>query len=661
LTEPAATVRAEAPARVLAVDDQPENLELLGAILGDEGYEVCFAADGEQALAEVERSTPHAVLLDIMMPRLDGLEVCRRMKRQRPTCFTPVVMLTALSDVDSKVRGFEAGADDFLNKPFHRLELLARLRSLLRIRGLRDELDSTEAVLFSMVELLEGKDARTRHHSLRVAAVAAGAARALGVGARALHDLVLGAALHDLGKIGVPEEILRAAGSRSLGDDELALYRSHVELGARILEPIPSLAGALPIVRQHHERRDGSGYPRGQAGDALQLPSEIVAAANALDGARIAAAGGGPEPERWLRQEAERGRFRASVVEAVIGAAAAARPAPALETLLPAPVVEPGGSILVADDSASNRSLYRELLEGSGFATVLAASGGEAIEAWHDVQPDLMILDVRMPGLSGDAVCRVVKADPASAFLPVVLVTAYEESGARGRAMSAGADDLLISPVNRLELMTRVRSLLRLKLYHQDLVRHESVVLSLSAALEAKDPSTRGHSQRVGELAARLARQLELPAVDVDRMRTAGMLHDIGKVGVPERLLHKPGRLDPEEWRAVMAHPQIGFDICKRLRSAREVLDCIRFHHERFDGKGYPSGLAGAAIPFPARVLAVADAYDALTSERAYRRSLAPSEAIGLLARETRDGKWDPRVFDALAILAGRGETALRA
>ena len=152
----------EAASRVLAVDDQPENLELLGAILGDEGFDVDFAADGPSALAAVERRCPQAVLLDVMMPRLDGFEVCRRLKNARPTCFIPVVLLTALSDVDRKVRGLEAGADDFLNKPFHRAELLTRLRSLLRIRALRDQLDSTESVMFSMVDLLEGKDPRTQ-------------------------------------------------------------------------------------------------------------------------------------------------------------------------------------------------------------------------------------------------------------------------------------------------------------------------------------------------------------------------------------------------------------------------------------------------------------------------------------------------------------------
>ena len=143
-------------------------------------------------------------------------------------------------------------------------------------------------------------------------------------------------------------------------------------------------------------------------------------------------------------------------------------------------------------------------------------------------------------------------------------------------------------------------------------------------------------------------------------MRTAGLLHDLGKVAVPERVLHKPGRLDAEEWALIQAHPVTGYEICKRLATARPVLDSILSHHERFDGSGYPHRLAGEAIPFQARLLGVADAYDALTSARAYRRGLSDDEALALLRRETQEGKWDPEIFAALSTLAARGELDAR-
>jgi len=647
------------PIRVLAVDDQPENLELLGAILEEDGYDVAFAADGVAALAAIERDPPDAVLLDLMMPRLDGIEVCRRLKRARASCFVPVILLTALSDVESKVRGLESGADDFLNKPFNRIELLTRLRSLLRIRGLRDELDSTESVIFSMVELLEGKHPRTRHHSLRVAALAGAAARRGGLPPHAVQELVWGGLLHDLGKLGVPEAaLLRSAAERT--PEEERRYREHPQLGMRILAPIESLAGVVRLVGLHHERLDGSGYPAAIAGERFDRSAELLALANLVDHLRIAAPG---SPELWRRElsrEAAAGRFHSAAVADVFAALAEVADDPKLADVLPVPLPPPGGRVLVVDDSATNRQLYRELLETAGLEPLVAASGVEALELWRSGHPDLLLVDVRLPGISGAEVCRRVKRDPESSWLPVVLVTAYEARETRREAIEAGADDLLLAPVNRTELLARVRSLLRLRVFHQDLVAHESVVLSLSAALEAKDAYTRGHSLRVGELSARLARELGDGERAERELRLGGLLHDIGKIAVPEPLLHKAGRLTPEEFQVVMMHPVVGWEICRRLRSAQPALDAIRYHHERFDGRGYPEGLAGEAIPRQARILAVADALDALTSERPYRSRLPLGDAVELLATEMRRGKWDPDVFGALVRLHARAETDLR-
>lgn len=644
--------------RILAVDDQPENLELLAAILTDEGFDVGFASDGLAALEEVAAHPPQAILLDIMMPRMDGFEVCRRIKASRPTCFIPVVMLTALSDVESKIRGFESGADDFLNKPFHRIELLTRLQSLLRIRGLRDELDSTEALIFSMVHLLEEKDPLTRNHSQRVAAIAADAGRGRMLASRAQYNLTLGALLHDIGKLGVPESILLKPAHERTAEDQ-AIYRLHTGLGERILQPIESLAGAIPFVRQHHERRDGSGYPTGCVAGELAPEVEILAVANAYDMTRSTHPNEPAARAEALRREAREGRFEPQLVEEIIRSGErleALDSLPTIEDLLPVPEIEPGGRILVADDNSTDRQLYRELLAGAGYEVETADSGAAVLERYRQNKPDLMILDIRMPDLVGQEVCRIIKSDEGSAYLPVILVTAYEERGLRLRILDCHADELLLAPVNRLELLARVRSLLRLKIYYQDLVRHESVVLSLSAALEAKDPYTRGHSQRVGDLSTRLARELGQEAVVVQRMRTAGLLHDIGKVAIPQALLNKPGRLTTAEFAKLMTHPVVGWEICRPLRTARSVLDCILYHHERFDGSGYPEGLSGTAIPYQARLLAVADALDALTSERAYRRGLSVHEAVQLLDHETHNGKWDPEIFAALTRLVQRGE-----
>jgi len=384
--------------RILAVDDQPENLELLGAILEQEGYRVSFARDGADAIAAVERELPHAILLDLMMPRVDGLEVCRRLKARRPSCFVPIILLTALSDVESKVRGLDAGADDFLNKPFQRAELLTRLRSLLRIRGLRDELDSTESVIFSMVDLLEGKDPRTRNHSLQVAALARATADHLELAPRTRQELTWSALLHDLGKVGVPEEMLQDPDRDAAST---AAYRSHPLLSARILEPIESLAPAVEILVAHHERLDGSGYPAALSGEQISRPAEILAIANLLDLLRRQPAETRSAPGEALRAEAAAGRFHAATVEAVLAAAANVVDEPRLDDVLPVPVVESGGTILVADDGATNRQLYRELLETAGYSVVTAEDGTAAVEALRRNRPDLLLLDVRMPGIAG--------------------------------------------------------------------------------------------------------------------------------------------------------------------------------------------------------------------------------------------------------------------
>ena len=205
--------------------------------------------------------------------------------------------------------------------------------------------------------------------------------------------------------------------------------------------------------------------------------------------------------------------------------------------------------------------------------------------------------------------------------------------------------------------MARVRSLLRLRMYYRDLEAHQSVLLSLASVLEAKDPYTKGHSARVGELGARLAREVGLAPEACELMKVAGLLHDIGKVGVPEALINKKGHLTEDEFLTIMTHPGSGERLCRPLRTVHAALPMIRYHHERYDGKGYPDHLRGEEIPLGARVLALADAFDALTSNRSYRKKLASDEALGILARETVEGHWDPAIYAALAAMV-RKESA---
>ena len=640
---------SDRPPTILVVDDESWNLMLVESVLDDTGYRLVTATSGEQALDLVAGETLDAILLDIMMPGMDGYEVCRRLKSSRRTFFIPVIMLTALADIDSKVRGLEAGADDFLNKPINRIELLTRLGSLLRIRALRDQLDSTESVLHSLVIALESKDPSARGHSLRVAGLVAAVVESLRLSGPDIESLIWAALLHDIGKIGVPDEVLETPlHDRTL--DAHRLYQLHPLYSVRILEPLASLRPALPIIRHHHERLDGSGFPDGLSGSAITPPMQVVAAANAYENFRMDSPDA--SPETWaaqLRAEAAAGKFQASLVEGIIRAEEnLPEMLPEIVDLLPVPSPLGGGEVWVADDSAAHREIYQEILTETGFRARVFADGASLLAAVHEQPPDLVIIDVHMPGLGGEEVCRRLKSDPRHRYLPVILVTAEMEATSKERALASGADEFLSVPVDRQELIARVRSLLRLSFYHSDLQQADSVVLSLSGILEAKDPATNGHSTRVAELAQRLARAMGLPEEIVAGSKTAGLLHDIGKVAVPQRVLHQAEH-SPEDLDLLRSHPIHGYEICKSLSSARAALPAIRHHHERSDGSGYPDGLAGDAIPLVARVLAVANAFDHLT----VRDRLSTEAALEQLGRQTGRGVWDAEVYRALEQLLG--------
>ncbi len=642
--------------RMLAVDDQPENLELVAELLGAEGYEVTTASDGVAALEAVRAAPPDVIVLDIMMPRLDGIAACRQLKADPRYRYIPVVMLTALSEVGDKVRALEAGADDFLNKPVVAEELLTRVRSLLRIKRLRDELDTTESVMLALVQALDQKAPTMADHAQRCAWMAARLARRLGLPDAELDAISRAALLHDIGNIGAPDRVL--ASRHRLTESEERHYRQHPALGAQILAPLRSLSAAAGIIRHHHERLDGSGYPDGLAGRQFTIPIEIVAMVNHYDDLMAL---GAPAAE-GLRAAAARGEFRREIAEAFLGHAAlppgGGSELPDWRSQLAPPGLARGGHVLVADDTRSNREMFEELLTGAGYWVSMVESGEALLKAVAARRPDLVLCDIRMPGVDGFAACRAIKSEPLTELLPVILVTARHEASDRRAGIAAGADDFLSLPINRHELQARVASLLRLKLYHEDLEDHRGVLLSLAAALEAKDPYTRGHSERVGTLSGRLARELGGDEAQCELLKIAGQLHDIGKIAVPEALLNKPGALDEKEFQQVMSHPVHGERLCKPLRSVRAALPLIRHHHERFNGSGYPDRLAGEKIPYGARVLAVADAFDALTSERSYRKTLGPREALDLMARETERGLWDPQVFGAMTGMIRRRDSA---
>ena len=304
--------------------------------------------------------------------------------------------------------------------------------------------------------------------------------------------------------------------------------------------------------------------------------------------------------------------------------------------------------ILIVDDNKVNIELLRAQLKPYNYLLDTALDGEEALLKIAKDPPDMVLLDLMMPKISGYEVCRSIKQNKATQFVPVIVITALQELDDKLKAIELGADDFLVKPFNKLELITRIKSLLRMKELHDDLDTSESILFSLAEALEAKDIYTRGHSERVARHSAVIATQMGLPAHEVEVIRKGGLLHDIGKIGVREDILLKPGRLTDEELEHVKSHPKRGFDICQPLKSLEEILPCIRSHHERIDGSGYPDGLKEDDIPLKGMILAVADAFDAMTTNRPYRKALPIDTAVKIFEDELSSGQWNPdivRVF----------------
>ncbi|HEY6115804.1 MAG TPA: HD domain-containing phosphohydrolase [Candidatus Dormibacteraeota bacterium] len=301
--------------------------------------------------------------------------------------------------------------------------------------------------------------------------------------------------------------------------------------------------------------------------------------------------------------------------------------------------------VLVVDDGAANRELIEACLAGVECLVRTAEDGPTALKAVQAAPPDLVLLDVQMPGMDGYEVCRRIKANPASRLVPVVMITSLDQTNDRVHALEAGADDYMTKPVDRVELVARVRSALRLKSVYDSLDSAEQVIFALAAAVEAKDPYTEAHTQRVAESARAMGVRLRLPERDLDSLYRGGLIHDIGKIGVPDAILLKPGRLSHEEEVTMHLHPLIGENIVAPLRTGASLLPIIRNHHEHFDGTGYPDRLTGADIPRLARIVAVCDAFDALVNDRPYRPARTVEEAVATLLAGA-GSQWDPEVVE---------------
>jgi putative two-component system response regulator len=290
--------------------------------------------------------------------------------------------------------------------------------------------------------------------------------------------------------------------------------------------------------------------------------------------------------------------------------------------------------VLVVEDDQANRVLLGRLLGRDGYAVISESDGQAGLRAATEHTPDLMLLDIGLPGMDGLEVTRRIRADPELVTLPVILLTGRSSVEDVVAGLDAGADDFLSKPYQAAELLARIRSALRLRRAMAEMEAAHGVVAALANAVEAKDVTTERHCQRLAGFAYRLATAIELDGQELKGLVFGALLHDVGKIGIAEAILTKTGPLSEADWTEMRRHPEIGEQICRPLRSSRFFAPIVRHHHERWDGSGYPDHLRGAAIPRAARIVSLVDAFDAMTHDRPYRQARSVEAALDEIRRE---------------------------
>ncbi|HEX9331682.1 MAG TPA: HD domain-containing phosphohydrolase [Anaerolineales bacterium] len=318
-----------------------------------------------------------------------------------------------------------------------------------------------------------------------------------------------------------------------------------------------------------------------------------------------------------------------------------------------------GSMVLIVDDEYIGRETLQSVLEGEGYELEMAENGMQAIEKAKKLLPDVILLDVMMPGMTGYEVCQRIRNDPEIAEIPIIILTALDDRESLLNALKAGADDFISKPFDRYELRARLLGITRLNRYQkliqeraklqeaniQLLTAYEATIEGWSHAMDLRDKETEGHSRRVTELTVKLARTFDVSDDEIMHLRRGALLHDMGKLGIPDSILHKPDKLTEEEWVIMRKHPQLAYDMLYPVEYLRPALIIPLNHHEKWDGTGYPNGLKGKAIPIAARLFAIIDVWDALTSDRPYRHAWSEAEALAYI-REQSSKHFDPQVVD---------------
>lgn len=316
-------------------------------------------------------------------------------------------------------------------------------------------------------------------------------------------------------------------------------------------------------------------------------------------------------------------------------------------------------TILIVDDEYSGRETLQSVLEGEGYNLIMAENGPQAIEKAKAYQPDVILLDVMMPGMTGFEVCERIRSDSQVAEIPIIILTALDDRESLLTGLKAGADDFISKPFDRFELRARLIGITRLNRYHKLIEEREKLqkahqrlleaysatIEGWSHAMDLRDQETEGHSQRVTELTLKLAQTFGIEGDELVNIRHGALLHDMGKLGIPDSILQKPAKLTDEEWVKMRTHPQLAYNMLYPVEYLRPALDIPFCHHEKWDGSGYPRGLKGEQIPLSARIFAIVDVWDAVTSDRPYRPAWSREQALNYI-REQSGTHFDPQIVE---------------
>lgn len=583
-------------------------------------YVVKFTDNRKEIMRSCADHDVDVVLLDIELLKVEGRLICKEMKSNSATRNVPIVLISDEEQLEAGVRAGENWADEFLIKPVKGPELVARIKNLLR--GKQHMLHSASHENDSKLPTI--------------------------------NDAEVNAYSYTYFKQHIESEVKRARrfnqqfslltfsieGPKELRDQWTLKNQKELESGfadflqkeLRDVDVIGRSKEGQFVVLLPHADSNGAFY----VADRLRqnLIQHCFCATGNMSGSRINMnVGIAIFPLDATSSE--------GIVTAAHEALSSAKGLGQNQTFMYSSKIEPTHRILVVDDDARNLRLLETILTSCQYEVVKANTGAEALDKVYSAEPDLIILDVTMTKMDGFEVCRILKKDSSTRLIPVILNTVLNRVEEKVRAYEAGADDYLEKQVNKLELMARIRNLLKVRELHNALDSAENIIYFMADIVEAKDSYTEGHTDRVSRYASMLGKELGLSGTEIDHLKQGGVLHDIGKIGIPDAILKKPGRLTTAEFEVIRSHPALGYKICGNLKSLRNILPIIRHHHERLDGSGYPDRLKGDQIPLLARIVAICDVYDALTSNRPYRSAMSVEKALQILRDEARRGYWD--------------------